>query len=310
MTTALDAAIAHPRSAWLDPSTGRQISQVALLRETAGRKVVLLGETHTDYEIHRWQLHVAVALHALRPNIAVGFEMFPRATQGVLDDWVAGSFSTEAFLAAVDWPTVWGYDARLYLPLFHFCRQQRVRMLALNCHRPLVTRVGKEGWAAIPENERDGLTPAADATPAYRKYLFDVTGGAGARVQTPGVAMTADSPTLDRFVRAQQTWDRAFACNIARALAEPDPPLVIGIIGRGHLEFGHGTPHQLRDLGVTEVSVLLPAFDAAHDAEKIDGIADAIFRLDADVEPAAPMPPRMQRALEAKVARTNSAIGN
>jgi uncharacterized iron-regulated protein len=312
MTTVAGAAPAftHPRGAWLDPSTGRLISHSALLRETAARKAVLLGETHTDYEVHRWQLHVAVALHALRPNIAIGFEMFPRATQGVLDDWVAGKFSTEAFLTAVDWPTVWGYEANLYLPLFHFCRQQGVRMLALNCHRPLVTRVGKEGWNAIADHERDGLTPAADATPAYRKYLFEVTGGSGARAQTPGVATAADSPALDRFIRAQQTWDRAFACNIARALAEPEPPLVIGIIGRGHLEYGHGTPHQLRDLGIAEVSVLLPTLDAAHDAEKVAGIADAIFRLD-DVEPHAPLPPRMQRAVDARAAqRGNSAAAN
>ncbi len=226
-----------------------------------GRQAVLLGETHTVYEIHRWQLQVATVLHALRPNIAIGFEMFPRAKQSVLDDWVAGKFSTAAFLEAVDWPTVWGYDANLYLPLLHFCRQQQVKMLALNCHRPLVTRVGKEGWAAIPEDERDGLTPAAEATPAYRKFLFEIMGGTAAPMQ----ATSADDPALDRFIRAQQTWDRAFACNIARALEQPDPPLVIGIIGSGHLQYGHGTPYQLRDLGIENVSVLLPTFDAEHD---------------------------------------------
>jgi len=225
----------------------------------------------------------------------------------VLDDWVAGRFSVAAFLEAVDWANGWGYDANLYLPLFHFCRQQRLKMLALNCHRALVTRVGKEGWAAIPEHERDGLTPAADATPAHRQYLFEVTGGAGARVQMPGSepVMTADSPLLDRFIRAQQTWDRAFACNIARALAEPDPPLVIGIIGRGHLDYRHGTPYQLSDLGVTDVTVLAPTFDATHDAAKIAGIADAIFRLD-DVEPHAPLPPRMQRAVDERAAQRAS----
>jgi hypothetical protein len=105
-------------------------------------------------------------------------------------------------------------------------------MLALNCNRPLVTRVGKEGWDAIPEDERDGLTPAAEATVAYREYLF----GLGLS-RSPTKPVSAMDPTLDRFIRAQQTWDRAFACNIARAIAQPDPPLVIGIIGRGHLEY-------------------------------------------------------------------------
>jgi uncharacterized iron-regulated protein len=87
---------AHPRGVWLEPSTGGEIAQGALLREMASRQAVLLGETHTIYEIHRWRLQVATALHALQPNIAVGFEMFPRAKQGLLDDWVAGRFSTQA----------------------------------------------------------------------------------------------------------------------------------------------------------------------------------------------------------------------
>ena len=112
-------------------------------------------------------------------------------------------------------------------------------------------------------------------------------------------AKSADDPTLDRFIRAQQTWDRAFACNIARALEQPDPPLVVGIIGSGHLRYRYGTPYQLRDLGIEDVSVLLPTFDAEHDATKIKGIADAIFRLD-DVEPEAPLPPRMQAAVDAR----------
>ncbi len=241
---------------------------------------MLLGETHTIAEIHRWQLHVATIIRFIRRNVAVGFEMFPRRVQPVLDEWVAGELSTQQFLDKVDWKNVWGYDPQLYLPLFHFCRQQRVPMLALNCNRPLVTRVGKDGWDAVPEEERDGLSPAAEATVAYREYLF----GLGLN-RSPTAPVSAMDPKLDRFIRAQQTWDRAFACNIARALEQPDPPLVIGIIGRGHLEYGHGTPFQLRDLGIASVAVLLPARGSLNDAIPMNGIADAIFTL-AEPDPA------------------------
>jgi uncharacterized iron-regulated protein len=261
--------------------------------------VVLLGETHTVAEIHRWQLHVATVLRFLRPNIAVGFEMFPRRVQAVLDEWVDGELGTDAFLDKVEWGTVWGFDAQLYLPLFHFCRQHRVKMLALNCHRPLVTRVGKEGWEAIPENERDGLTPSAEATPAYRQYLANL--GLGRGPVADGAAAPPSSAT-DRFVRAQQTWDRAFACSIARALQQPEPPLVIGIIGRGHLEYGHGTPYQLADLGVTSTGVLLPTTSAQIDVSHASGISDAVFRLD-EPDPEAPMPAKMLKAIEEHKAR-------
>jgi uncharacterized iron-regulated protein len=275
------AEFEHPMATWLDPSNGRQIDEADLMHQMATRQVVLLGETHTVAEIHRWQLHVITIIWFIRKNVAVGFEMFPRRVQPVLDEWVAGELSSAQFLEKVDWKTAWGYDAELYLPLFHFCRQQRVPMLALNCYRALVTRVGKEGWDAIPEDERDGLTPAAEATIAYREYLF----GLGLN-RSPTAPVSAMNPKLDRFIRAQQTWDRAFACNIARALKQPDPPLVIGIIGRGHLEYGHGSPYQLRDLGILAPAVLLPEMGRRHDAARIKGIADAIFAL-TDPEPVA-----------------------
>jgi uncharacterized iron-regulated protein len=264
----------HPLGAWIDPLNGSQIDEVKLMHEMAERQVVLLGETHTIAEIHRWQLHVATIIRFIRRNVAVGFEMFPRRVQPALDEWVAGELSTEQFLDKVDWKNVWGYDPQLYLPLFHFCRQQRVPMLALNCNRPLVTRVGKDGWDAVPEEERDGLSPAAEATVAYREYLF----GLGLN-RSPTAPVSAMDPKLDRFIRAQQTWDRAFACNIARALKQPDPPLVIGIIGRGHLEYGHGTPFQLRDLGIASVAVLLPARGSLNGAIPMNGIADAMFTI-------------------------------
>jgi len=267
--------VTHRPGAWLDPATGEEVAHQDLLARMARQRVVLLGETHDRFDIHRWQLHVAAGLLALRGNIVLGFEMFPRRVQPVLDAWAAGQLDTETFLAQSDWDVVWRFDPDLYLPLFQFCRQFGVPMRALNCYRSLVTRVGKEGWDAVPVDERDGLTPARPASPEYRRYLFDITGGgrAGREVTDP------QDPAFNRFVRAQQTWDRAFACNIAAALAAPDAPLVIGIIGRGHLEYRHGTPFQLADLGVSDVSVLLPS-DAEHfDMSVGSDLADAIFRL-------------------------------
>ncbi|HEV7256522.1 MAG TPA: ChaN family lipoprotein [Bosea sp. (in: a-proteobacteria)] len=279
------ATLAHPRASWLCPQTGELLVQGELMQAMARKRVVLLGETHDVAEIHRWQLHVTTCLHLLRPQMAVGFEMFPRRVQAVLDAWVAGEMDTATFIERSEWAQVWGFDPELYLPLFHFCRQQRVKMLALNCHRPLVTQVGKLGWDAIPVAERDGVTPAAPATDAYRRYLAAITGGFAASPERPAMAS-------DRFVQAQQCWDRSFACRIADHLAAAeDDPIVIGIIGRGHLEYGHGTPYQLRDLSIEDVAVLLPSDRASHEAAGLAGIADAIFRLDTPEPPS----PRRER---------------
>jgi hypothetical protein len=158
-------------------------------------------------------------------------------------------------------------------------------MVALNCHRALVTRVRLEGWGVIPEAERDGLTPAAPPTEAYRRHLFDLMSG----MPEPR-AMDA---RFDGFVAAQQAWDRAFAEKIAKARARLERRLVVGIIGRGHLEFGHGTPYQLRDLGIDDSAVLLTATPADPPERALaPGIADAVFVLDPP-EPPPPLPTRL-----------------
>lgn len=270
--------IIDPVGRWFDPATSEEISHAKLLKRLASQQVVLLGENHDQADMHLWQLHVAAGLLAHRPDLVMGFEMFPVRVQPVLDAWVSGVLTENQFLEEVDWKTIWEFPAELYLPLFQFCRQFRIPMKALNCRRSLVSEVGKQGWDAVPEKDRDGLTPAKPASNAYRQYLFKSTGGVMGHLK----ASSHDDPFFDRFVRAQQTWDRAFACNIRKFLDHPDPPLVIGIIGRGHLEYGYGTPYQLDDLGIEEVKVLLPCTTAElRDAcEQSKAVADALFCLD------------------------------
>lgn len=295
----------HQRGRWISPATGEPISFDGLMDDMAKKSVVMLGETHDIAEIHRWQLHTAAFLYARRPNMMMGFEMFPRRIQPVLDEWVSGKLDTRTFIEKSEWQRVWGFPAELYLPLFHFCRQYGIRMLALNCYRELVTRIGREGWEAVPVEERDGLTPSAAPLPGYVRYLQAMTGGsAGGRENMP-----VDG---GRFMRAMQTWDRAFACNIASALKEAKPeagsgrlPLVIGIIGRGHLEYRFGTPYQLADLGIADTAVLLPSqtenWQLRPDMPGENGLparsyADAVFRLDVpEPVPERRMPERVRQ---------------
>ncbi len=279
----------HIIGTWREGISGETVAHHDLIARVARNRAVLLGETHDRYDIHRWQLAVCASLLAHRADIAVGFEMFPRRVQPVLDRWVAGNLSAVDFLGQAEWETVWRFDPALYMPLFDFCREFGLPMLALNCERPLVTRVGKEGWDAIPEDERAGLTPAIPASAAHRQHLFELT--RSGTVGRGSGAVSADDPAFDRFVRAQQTWDRAFACNIAKALEAGKAGLVVGIIGRGHMEYGHGTPFQLAHLGIADTAVLLPS-DAERFSPTTPPIADAVFRL----PPLAPTASNTQKA--------------
>jgi S1-C subfamily serine protease len=57
--------------------------------------------------------------------------------------------------------------------------------------------------------------------------------------------------------------------------------LVVGIVGRGHLEYGYGIPHQLADLGIDDVAVLLPITETAACDDLAPELATAVFVLGA-----------------------------
>lgn len=240
---------------WRDPHTGETFSHAAAIARLARSRVVLLGERHDQAADHRFQELTIAGLAARWEDLGVGLEMFPVQLQPVLDAWSGRGMSEPEFLRETRWEEVWGFDPDLYLPLFRLCRDLGLPMIAMNVARPVVSLIGREGWRALPEEYRTWLTPAAAAGADYRQYLFDVTGGA-----RPGrEARNAMDPLFDRFVRAQQVWDRAFACALARICRSGPERRTIGIVGRGHVEYGLGMPAQLRDLGIDEIAVALPA---------------------------------------------------
>ena len=282
--------------AWLDPDTGAVVSADELLGSLAKRKIFLLGETHDSVEDHRWQLHTLAGLHAHRSRLIVGFEMFPRAVQPALDAWSKGLNTEADFLEASRWREVWSYDPEFYLPLFHFVRQNRLRMIALNVDRKLVSRVGQDGWNKIPEEAREGISDPAPASDLYRRALAEVYAakltqgakdtskhGRGDRSQgtsaaeTPDISAILESEDFARFVEAQLTWDRAMAEALFRAASETPEALVVGVLGRGHIEHGYGVPHQLSDLGEDSVAILLPV-ETGPACEALEPeVADAAF---------------------------------
>jgi uncharacterized iron-regulated protein len=255
---------------WLRPAEQTTVNHSDLIAELAERPVVLLGEVHIDNEHHRWQLHTLAALHAKNPNMVIAFEAFPRSTQPALDKWVKGDLGIEDFLKQSRWNDVWRFDANYYLPLFHFARQNRISMIAMNVERSLIRAIGKKGFMGVSAEDREGVSKPAAVPAPYRKSLravFDLHQKIGAasphkltqqgekKAPTPP---QSDKGRFDRFVEVQSTWDRAMAESLFASRKKDGSPLVVGIVGMGHLEFGYGIPHQLKDLGIDDAAVLLP----------------------------------------------------
>lgn len=285
---------------WVDPETGNVLAYDQTIDAAASAPVVMLGEVHPHIEHHRWQLAVIAALHGRRPDLVLGFESFPRAVQPALDRWVAGELSEDDFLREADWSRSWGFDPELYLPMFHFARLHQVPMIALNVEREFVSRIRDEGLENIPEDERRGLTAPKAPSEAYLDSLaatfgqhLDLGGEQTEAEDGDGVEQEAGEDTAEtekdddirnderfqRFVKVQTTWDRAMAQALAETNGREGSPLVVGVMGSGHLEGGFGVPYQLQDLGVENATVFMPVPPAESCDSYQQEVADALFVL-------------------------------
>jgi uncharacterized iron-regulated protein len=288
-------------AAWHTLAAGKPRATPAseLISDMAKRDVLLLGEQHDDPDHHHWQLQTLAALHAVRPSMVIGFESFPRRVQPVLDSWIAGELTARQFLERVEWEKVWSFPPELYLPLFQFARVNRIPMIAINVERSLTKAVSDKGWDALPESQKEGVTRAAPAPASYENLLFEVF---TQHTQLPGRSApkpSRDDPAFRNFLESQLTWDRAMAEALASRAqgAGAQRPLVVGIMGGGHVRHGHGVPHQLRDLGVKNIGTLLPLDVSTACSELSGGLADAVFALPPRAREKAP-PPRLGVRLE------------
>jgi uncharacterized iron-regulated protein len=279
----------------------KPVSIQNIIANAAKHDVVLLGEQHDNEDHHRWQLQMLAALHAQRPNMVIGFEMFPRRVQPVLDQWVAGSLSTQDFLKQTDWDKVWSFPPHLYLPLFEFARINKIPMRALNVDKTLTRRVAEAGWEKVPEEAREGIGRPAPAHPDYLLFLRDIYRMHDKKPGTQGnQKQKSTDADFKRFVESQLTWDRAMAEALSLETSpagSKNPTLVVGIMGSGHIRYGHGVPHQLSYLGIPRVSSLLPVSQEGECAQIAAGVATAVFVMPDKTMPPSE-PPRLGVALE------------
>lgn len=69
---------------------GKPVSFEAMVGEMKKARLIHVGETHDDLEMHEMQFRIIEALYRQDPNLAIGLEQVTVDLQPVLDRWVAG----------------------------------------------------------------------------------------------------------------------------------------------------------------------------------------------------------------------------
>lgn len=208
-----------------------------LVAQLAAKRVVFVGEFHDRYDHHLNQLEIIRGLYEADHNLAIGVEYLQQPFQSQLDDYIAGRTTEQEFLRESEYYPGWGYDYRLYAPIFRFAREQKIPVRALNVPRTMASQVGKTGIAALSPEQRAYLPK--DIPPADEAYK------ARLRSSFEGHSAKAKPSDFDHFVEAQVAWDEGMATSAAKYLNENPTRRMVILAGSGHISYGSGIPKRL-----------------------------------------------------------------
>ncbi len=227
--------------------TGILVSYQTLLDNVTSYRVVFVGETHDNPASHRLQQDILQALQQRSPGqITVAMEMFTPSQQPILDLWSTGQLTEKEFLKQVDWNNTWRINFAFYRPILTYCRDQQIKILALNAENDLKQKVSRIPFALLSTEDQRKL-PALDEHDPYQRAMAE--------------AVFSDhkmGPDMrEGFLRVQTLWDESMAENLANYLKkEPQSRQVMVMAGGNHIRYGYGIPRRMfRRLPISYVLV-------------------------------------------------------
>ncbi|MBI2923681.1 MAG: ChaN family lipoprotein [Planctomycetes bacterium] len=212
--------------------SGKTLEPDTLWAELRKVPVVHLAETHDQPRHHEIQLEAIRQLDTGKGDLAVGFEMFPRDLQPILDQWNAGELSEWEFMEGVNWYKSWGFPYPLFRPIFKYCIDHDIKLVALNAPPDINRLVGRGGLKSLTPEQRARLPKQIVLNDAAHRRNFEEI-----LPHHPGI-------NVGTFYEAFCVWDESMADSAAAWLKKNGGRLVV-IAGNGHIKGRLGIPERL-----------------------------------------------------------------
>jgi uncharacterized iron-regulated protein len=234
--------------------TGVEVSKGQLFDLLADKRIVYVGEVHTNLAHHRIQLEVLKAMEARHPGrVALGMEMFNRSAQPVLDRWLSGKMDDKSFLK--EWYANWTAEYGYYKAILEFARNKKIPMVALNATDEQVRLISEMGLEGLSEEVRKQVPDMDPNDPYHRRSLEAVFQGHA----HPGLDQKPDPKAFEHFYQTMLLWDETMAQSVVQYLTSPagQGRFMVVMAGGFHIGYGFGIPRRVfRRLPVSYATVL------------------------------------------------------
>jgi uncharacterized iron-regulated protein len=275
-----------------DTRRGDLITPMELARRLETAQVVYVGEEHTDMAYHIVERRMIEALHDAGREVLIGAEMFPTGAQPVLDRWNQGAISPADFTDKESgWYENWGYRWEYYRDIFVYARDHGIPLFGINLPREVIRAVRAKSFDSLTPEQAKLLQFPVDTTNAEHRTLFRAYFNADDPLHGSGASA---AEMLEGLYRAQCAWDAAMGWNAAAALEKRKGknPVVVILIGGGHVAYGLGSPRQLAAHSTRRIATIMPVPVQDSDGAKVPAVqasyADFLWGIPAQTDPAYP----------------------
>ena len=234
-----------------DVAEGKVTSLSKILPELKQKRIIFIGEFHTEESHHKAQLSIIKALHEPGLPVALGLEMFRSDSQNVLDQWHQGKLDERDFQKA--YYDNWGYPWSLYSEIFKYAKTKKIPLVGLNIPRNVTQKVARGGFRSLSKEDKENIPfVECNVDPEYMAFIKRAYG-----------SHAHGQLDFTNFCEAQLVWDKVMAVHALRYV-ESNPPLGMVILaGTGHA-WKKGIPAQISQRSSLPYTVILP--------QAVDGI--------------------------------------
>jgi len=254
-----------------ESKTGNPINIKELSSKVLDADVIFFGEFHDDSVIHALQKDLLTEMLKSGKKIAVSFEMFETDVQKVIDEYLAGKITEEAFLKdSRPWPDYKDF----YKPLLELAKEYKMPVIAANVPRKfaaIYSNDGLKGIEKLPADDRKYIARNINVVEDdYKKNFYQVMidnmGMDSGYVPKPN-----EENMLFLYYGAQVVKDETMGEQIADFISKNNGFKVIHFNGDFHSNHRLGTPQKvLARNDKLNIKIISPAYTKKSDTIKFD----------------------------------------
>lgn len=218
-------------------SNDSEISFEDMINDLKQKRIVMIGETHTNQLHHDVQFEIIKGLFESGKPIVFALEMFNPEQNEALAAWSSGETDVNTFLEQTDFLTTWSHNYRYYQAIFEYAREKNIPIYGANVERKYASKIGRGGLSSLTEEDKNVL-PEIDISNIEHKFLI--------KVLMQGMDATMPEQ-FENMYPAQSLWDCAMGEGAIAAAKKHPEATVIVLAGSGHVVYNIGIGRVIKD---------------------------------------------------------------